>query len=570
VGHWAQVTVGPAQGSTLAGRVRLLLGATELAAADFGPDSPQIVHEIPSDGRYTVEITPTANAPGAFRFQLQLTGTLQTSSRSLPFDTVVEAPEFTVSRQDLALADGHVLLLGLQSQSLKPVTWRLRSEGDSSGSPLAQGVAPGQEVRPIRVPGPGRYWLDLENAAGSAILERLTGEKTVWEPVVTGPAAADNMELVDLIADHAGAPVILRSVLKQTGGAWNQTVSLLRWNGTALSAVGPDLSYPLPCTGTGFLPVDATFDSNNVPYILYADTVGSASGHGRFNLRRLAGGAWEAVGPDQGALPNQGSSQTGCYYRPSIRILPDGTPMVAYLADDVLWVQKLQNNAWVGAVSASGESYAAPVGQYDLQIDPAGRPVLVRTARDSAGTATVTRLSTTPSWDPVGPNGGALTLPANLYSVASPHLRFDSAGNPALGLSADINLGGGTGAWGVAVALFDGSAWTVSDGHQATADSGTGAQWDMGFAVLGTDAVMAWDNRFPNYASATVAQRYTPAGWSGLGSTDGAIPQLYPGRGLVTDFAFSQRLLVTGGTLYLAVIRNGSSDRTIDLLRYAP
>jgi hypothetical protein len=93
----------------------------------------------------------------------------------------------------------------------------------------------------------------------------------------------------------------------------------------------------------------------------------------------------------------------------------------------------------------------------------------------------------------------------------------------------------------------------------------------MGFAVLGTDAVMAWDNVFPpNFLRGTVAQRWTTAGWSGLGSTDGLIPQLAGGRGLVADVAFSQRLLVTGGTLYLAVVRNGPADRTIDLLRYAP
>jgi hypothetical protein len=93
----------------------------------------------------------------------------------------------------------------------------------------------------------------------------------------------------------------------------------------------------------------------------------------------------------------------------------------------------------------------------------------------------------------------------------------------------------------------------------------------MGFAVLGTDAVMAWDNVFPpNFLRGTVAQRWTTAGWSGLGSADGLIPQLAGGRGLVEDSGFSQRLLVTGGTLYLAVVRNGRAERTIDLLRYAP
>jgi hypothetical protein len=288
---------------------------------------------------------------------------------------------------------------------------------------------------------------------------------------VTGPAAADNTELVDLIADHAGAPVLIRNVLEQVAGVWNQTVSLLRWDGTVLSQVGPELSYSLPCVGTPFLPIDATFDANNVPYILYADTVDTASGPGRFHLRRLVGGAWEAVGPDQGVLPKQGTSQRSCYYRPSIRVLGDGTPIVAYLADELLWVQKLQGNAWVGAVSPSGESYPAPVGQYDLQIDPAGRPVLVRTARDAAGTATVTRLSATPSWDPVGPRGGAVTLPASLYSVGlricdsmPPGIRcwdFPRTSTSATGRAAGESR----------LAQFDGSSWSITDGHWATPDA---------------------------------------------------------------------------------------------------
>jgi hypothetical protein len=101
--------------------------------ADFGPGAAQVLHDIPLDGRYTVEITPTANAPGAFRFQLELVGTLQPTSRALPFDVVVDAPELTVSRQDFSLGEGHVLLLGFQPQSSQPVTWRLRPRAAPTG-----------------------------------------------------------------------------------------------------------------------------------------------------------------------------------------------------------------------------------------------------------------------------------------------------------------------------------------------------------------------------------------------------------------------------------------------------
>jgi hypothetical protein len=567
-GNWARITVGTANGSTLTGKVRILLRGTELLSGSFSSNTPAVlVHDLLQDGRYTVEISPTANAPGAFNLKIELLGgVVQSTPVTLPFDASLQVPDFTTSRQVFDLSAGQTVLLGFMP--FGQVSWRLRPEG---GTAIAQGVVTGQETTAIALPAPGRFWLETANASGFAFQVRVTGERTAWASVVTGPAVGDTSELVDLIADHDGAPVLLRAVATQVGGVWNESISLLRWNGTTLSAVGPALSYPLPCGGTAFLPIDATFDANNVPYILYADTVDSASGPSRFNLRRLVSGAWQAVGPDQGALPKHGSAPS-CYYRPSIRILADGTPMVAYLADQDLWVQQLKGNAWVGPVSTAGDSFAAPVGQFDLQIDPAGRPVLARTARDAAGTATVTRLSATPSWDGIGPNGGAMTLPASIYNVGTPHLRFDPAGNPVLGLSADVKTGEGTGGSGVAVALFNGSSWTVSDGHFANSNSSTSPGWDMGFAVLGSDAVMAWGNVLgvPFGARATVAQRYTSAGWSGLGSTDGFIPQLSQDHPLVSDAAFSQRLLVTGGTLYLAVVRQGLSGMTIDLLRYAP
>src|SRR5262249_50293599 len=152
--------------------------------------------------------------------------------------------------------------------------------------------------------------------------------------------------------------------------------------------------------------IDAAFDASNRPYVLYADTVDTPSGAGRYNLRRLAAGAWETVGPQGGALPNQAPGQTGCYYHPSIRLLPDGTPMVAYTSDTAIWVQQLKANAWVGPVSASGDSFPATAPQYDLQLDSTSRPVLVWASRDGADRAHAMRLTATPSWDPVGPNGG--------------------------------------------------------------------------------------------------------------------------------------------------------------------
>jgi len=566
-GQFAQITVSHAQNSTLQGTVRLLLGAVEVAAAPFGSSQAQITHDLPADGRYTVEITPTANTPGAFRFQLVLLGGIQTSSVTLPFDVQVNVPAYTTSRQIFDLSAGQALLFGFLPEGGGAITWRVRPE---NGGALAQGVVHFQEGHAVGVGGPGRYWLETETAQGLAFQARITGERTFWAPVTTGPVVADTSELVDLIADHDGAPVIVRAVRSLISGVWNETVSLLRWNGAALGPVGPDLVYPNPCGGSGFLPIDVAFDASNRPYVLFADTVDTPSGAGRFNLRRLASGAWEAVGPGGGALPNQSARQTGCFSRPAIRLRSDGTPLVAYLSDTVLWVQQLQGNAWVGPVSASGDSFPAPAAQYDLQLDSAGRPLLVWAAQDGTNSAHAVRLSATPSWNPVGPNGGVLPLPANIGGLQYPHLRLDESGSPVVGFQASVATGGGAFGSGVSVARFDGVNWQVGSGFFAPPDGSVRAPWDLGFALFGSDAVMGWRTLLTQSGSLhdlVLVERNTPSGWSGLGAADGVVSQ-FAARGLLQETAYSQRLLFTGGTLYLALIRH--STMNIELIRYAP
>jgi hypothetical protein len=565
-GQWAKVTVGPANDSTLQGHVRLLLGPVELAAADFGPGSPQILQRLPVDGRFTVEITPTANTPGAFEFQLELVGGLQTASLTLPFDATVQAPAFTTAREVFDLSTGQAVLLGFQTQDFQPVSWRLRSEG---GASLAQGVVASQETHAVSVGGPGRFWLEMWNAAGRSLSVRVTGERTFWATVAATAPVTTSVYLADLVADNAGAPVLIRSSQAFVGGVMTQTVSLLRWDGTALTAVGPDLVYPNPCAGAGFQSMDVAFDTSNRPYVLYADTVDTASGPGRFNVRRLGSGGWEAVGP---ALPNQSPSHRGCYPRPSIRILPDQSPIVAYQGEGALWVQRLQGSAWVGLVSPNGDSFTEPAPEFELQLDPGGVPVLVRTPIESSGTAHVVRLSGTPSWDGVGPNGGTVPLPATIYNVQNPRLRFDAAGHPVLGLVADVVTGPGTGTTGITVASFDGASWHVADGYLGTTDVPTrGAEVDVGFTLFSGEPVMAWRTLLPPFSyEATTVERNTASGWSGLGPADGLVPQLSQDRGLVTDAAFSHRLLASGGALYLGVVVNGRSGTSVQLLRYAP
>jgi hypothetical protein len=62
---FARITVTPANGSTLTGQVRLLLGATALATSTFGAAEMPLIIALPANATYTAEITGTTNTPGA-------------------------------------------------------------------------------------------------------------------------------------------------------------------------------------------------------------------------------------------------------------------------------------------------------------------------------------------------------------------------------------------------------------------------------------------------------------------------------------------------------------------------
>ena len=568
-GQWARVTVGNAPSSSLQGHVRLLLGATEIAAGDFG-GSLQLLRALPGDGRYTVEITGTANTPGAFRFQLQLLGGAQSVALTLPFDATVQVPAFTSYQGAFSTTNGQALLLGLGPNS-GGVNWRVRG---ASGAVLASGQSTQQTVQQIALRGPGSYRVEVEQVQGSVMSLRLTGAQTPWGSVATGPTLASFTDFLDMIADRNGAPVLVSQSQAVVGGVPLKTISLRRFDGTGLVPVGPDVpGFPLPCDGgSGFATVDVTFDASNRPYVVYADLTSSGvGGAGRFNVRRLSAGVWEPVGPNSGILPKQSVYLGGCGIRPAIRILADGSPVVAYRADQDLWIQNLQGDQWIGLGSPTGDSFGGQAGQFELQFDPQGRLVLA-TSAFATTTLDVFRLSpgAGASWQPLGPSGGALPLPASIHDLSTPRIRFDASGNPIIGLYAGVYVLPGVWTGGTTVARFDGASWTVQDGYFADANSRSSAPYDMGFTLFQGDAIMAWRNIRSGIES-TLVQRNTASGWSGLGGGDGTVPQFSPGLGLNLSAAYKHQLLVSGGNLYLGVVENdGMSTQRIRLLRYSP
>ena len=92
---------------------------------------------------------------------------------------------------------------------------------------------------------------------------------------------------------------------------------------------------------------------------------------------------------------------------------------------------------------------------------------------------------------------------------------------------------------------FDGSAWQGSGGYRISEDSCAGGASDMGFALVGGDAVMGWVNGRQNSLVSPSCSATLSSGWSVVGADDGRIPQ-FTQHGLIQDTGWSMRLLPVG------------------------
>ena len=567
---WARITVSQANGSTLAGGVRLLQGATELGSASFSFSPGVVTRALPGAGTFTIEITGTANTPGAFRLQVELLGTVQDAALALPLDVTATVPAFTMYRGTFDASARTGLALAFQRQSTGAYLWRVRTQSgtlvfDSQVS-ASSTVSTGSAL----LPAPGPYVLEVLSREGVPAGFRVTSEVTSWVAVAPATIAVQSTtDLVDLIADRNGAPVLVHTRQDVVGGESVQSISLDRWSGSAWVPAAPDVPrFPRACYSLG-----ATFDNDNQPVVVYADSEAGLGAPARVNIRRYSGGTWQAIGPNGGVLPNKSPYYGACAAAPVVRIGTDNMPIVAYRADETLWVQKLQGNQWVGLVAPGGDSFTVLNGGMDLAIDPSGRPVFAYTGLSGTFAPTVLRLRTTPTvaWEPLGPNGGVIPFPAGTRELYSPRLRFDASGNPIVGAMASVYTSPGVWTGGTAVVRFDGSAWQGSGGYRISDDSYAGGASDMGFALFGGDAVMGWVNARQNGLVSPVVQRNTSSGWSAIGADDGRIPQ-FTQHGLIQDTGWSMRLLPVGSELYLALVdrdpNSALGGQVLQLLRY--
>jgi hypothetical protein len=559
---FVQVTV-TTGGGGFSGRLRLLQGSTVLSTVPF-QGAGQFTVPLPATGTYTIDVI--GDLAGPFRLQAVLLGSVQDESVSVPTDLTRSIPSFTTYHANLNLATPTALYLAARpAVNSAAMTMRLLgSDGTVLFAPTTSGGVTSSTSLQLAA---GSYVFEVQPLTASTSNFELTLETTSWLQVAPGLDATGAFQVVDLVADRTGKPVVGYVNPVAHDGRSSNVLMLRRWTGSAWETVGTDLTIDRPCESGG-PEASFAFDSANNPTVAYANT--TATGTSFVTSRRFSGGAWQALGANDGMLPATSQFTSACLTLPIVAIGADDAPQLAYRADNNVVVQRFDGVAWKGLATAAGDVFALQNNTYDLKVDAAGRSWFVTDAPTFSGTPALVRRfnATTLAWDIVG---GSLPQIGTL-GLSTPRLRFDGSGNPVIGWVASVGSGS-VASPGTAVYRFDGSTWSTTGGYQTGPDNflETGVD-DFGFALFAGDALASWTNATRSTSSSTVVvQRNTPAGWSAFGPGMGEIPQLTP-HGITDVSASSSRLLAIGGELYLvatAAILDGSNTVKITLMRRA-
>lgn len=552
--QYARITVSQNNGSTLTGRVRLLQGSTALATADFGAASGRILTALPANGSYSIEVTGLTNVPGVYRLQAELLGGTQSEVITLPFDVTRVLPQFTSYRGTFDITAPTTLYIAYRLQGGVPA--QLRVTGPNSVV-VYSALSSTSGADPVTLSlTPGSYAYEVVPEGGQSASFRLTGKTTPWAQVAPGIDVQSPYSLIDMVADRNGKPVLFYTSSNfVNGNRGNGRLYLLRrWTGSAWEAVASDLSIDYPCTTSNADSASIAFDSANNPVIAYSSaqvTDGSFTAVSKF-----ISGAWQPISPNNGVVPNSVSTfASACRDTPVLQLDAADVPVLAYRSNtNTILVQRYNGTAWQGIVAASGDSFAASNGGFDLKLDANGRLYLVVGSGVFQKDATIVRqlsAAPTPAWETVGPNGGRLPE-TNTVGLSLPRLRFDAAGKPVIAAIASID--GGSGALpGTAVYRYDGSNWTSTGGYQTGAGS-SASNMALGFTLFNGDAIVAWDNRDSLQQLNLVIQRNTSAGWSAIGAGLGEVPQFSDRLSAADLTARNPRLIQIGTELYLALV----------------
>jgi PKD domain len=559
-----QVTIAQANGSTLVGQVRLLKGTTEIGKALFSGLSGTFTAPVSADGVYTLEVTATSGTPGAYQLQAMAIGSIQTSALQLPFDVSGTLPTFTNYRGTFTMTAPGAAVFGYQrAGSGADAAFTLIAPNGTAALTFDPKGATTQ-AGPVDLPVAGTYTVQLATPGGSSGHYRITGESTPWSAVAP-PLTTDSIySVVDLVADRNGKPVLgSAKTVTVSGVSSANSLMLRRWTGSAWETVGADLTIPLPCSGvSGF-----AFDANNAPVVAYASN--TAGGGSIVTALRYTGGAWQSLGANGGVLPNQSSSDGACTAAPPVVSFgADGAPLIAYVVDGVIYVQRFDGTTWGAVTTTATDNFPIPGGSMDMRADASGQVWLVTAAPfQSTQSTTVRRLTTTTTpatWTTIGPNGGVLANPAGLNA---PQLRFDGANQPVIMFRAGTLVGNSLGS-GVAVYRYDGSQWSSSGGYNADSHSSLGSYTTISLAPFGGETYVSWTNsNNVTFTNTSIVQKYTGAGYTPVGTGLGEIPQYSP-HGLVVETGQEPRLLAIGDTLYLALattVPNGIPGQPVNI-----
>lgn len=550
----AKFQIYPITGSLVSGTARLLQGTTVLASAPFSnlggsTTVANLLIGLPAAGSYILEVL--TDQSGAVSINGALLGGVTSETLGVPADVTRIVPTYGAYRATFDLAAAATVHFAAKSNVFE-AKGEIRLTGPAGNVLWSRSNVGNINAETVELALPaGRYVFTYSRTDVNVTSLRFTSEVTDWLPVADGLVVDDIFSVLDMVADRNGKPIV--GVLRHpvVNHTTTSTMQLKRFTGTVWEDVGSTISIPIACDQhtTSF-----AFDSSNTPTIVYMTR--TASGDASFTTaRRLVAGVWQAIGPNDGLLPQSPGTSGLCSdsFAPRLAIDAADRPIVAYRNSDTLWVQRFDGTAWNKIAPTAAESFPVSYGSFDLRLDPAGAPWLVMTQNGAtANPPTVVRRldATSGTWVTVGPNGGVLPE-TNTSGFDIMRLQFDAGGRPVV--AGTIAVGLDTFSRGTAVYRFDGSTWSTTGGYQL---ANSYVNYPIpGFAMLGNDALLSWYNQYPQSNAAGVVQRNTPTGWSAFGlGVDGALAA-YTAKAATTGRLLSDsRLLVVGRDVYMVGI----------------
>lgn len=531
------------------GSLRLFKGdAPLLVYPELNTGSQPLIHLLPDDGRYTLELVATEGTPATARIRIEQVGSDQDETLSLPFSNLNRFPEaLTTLRLHLPITAARTLYLtSLNTES------RMRLIAPDGQVLFNSAVgSPQQSVpdeRSLRMSGTGTAVLQLASLDGNPPSLRLGAALSHWLPVTP---LLDGYGLVDLVADRAGGALVL--LVRQTGSGSDArfALSLRRQVDGGWQPVGPELGDLRLMTGsTGGVQAAVAFDSDNRPLLLYGldttvTTPGSTISASQFVARRLTGEDWQPLGNDTGLVS---SERVGSFARPKLLVDSQARPLAGLpLSNGAVLVTVLVNGRWraLSDPDAAGDRFNGDY--FDLANENNGRVYLATAPRSGSGTVVrrFTPDSIPAGWQPVGPNDGRLPQPAGESASFAPRIALDANDDPIVAGSSQRYT---------AVWRFDGSQWRNGAASRISSSDFAGAI--EGYTLLGARALLAYSNTTVtsagSYSRPVVQANDAADSTSGLGDNGGAVVQFVP------SFAYNrtgsgQRLLTVGGEVYQAI-----------------